>query len=248
MVAIVSSSARERAAFASLCTERGWPSTECGSLRAFRRLLHDTVPKVVLSRHKVADAYSDDVLAALISSGGFAETRMIVLLEAGSSAAQEARQIALGANSVLRDPVRTDVLVAYLEKYWSEVAIQHLAERHRLSPIDTFPFAGATVHPLERRIEHGRLHVKVTPRELELIKFLFEARGHVVTYQTLYTEMLARTFRGDTSNLRVLFGRLVASFRTIRVPLRHHIEVIAKTGYRYGDAEVDARVGGAKRG
>lgn len=236
MIAIVSTNARERAALESLIQSRGLPTVECDSLRAFRRLLHETPVKVVVTRHRLGEAFSDDVMAALVSSGQFADTQMIVLLEAGSSSAQEARQVSIGASTVLRDPIRTDVLLAYLDKYWSESASGRLAALHSMSPHGSFEFAGARVFPIERKITRGAASIRVTPRELALIKFLFEGRGQVVTYQTLYTEMLGRRFRGDNGTLRVLLARLVESFQTLRVPLRRHIEVIAKTGYRYVDA------------
>lgn len=237
MIAIVSSNARERAAFETLCQAHNRPAVECSSLQAFRRLLHEATVKVVITRHRLVDAFSDDVLAALLASGQFPEAHVIVLLEAGSTSAQEVRQIELGASTILRDPVRTEVLVAYLKKYWSDHTTGRMHALHRLTPNGTFEFAGTTIIPRERRITRGTRSIRVTPREIALIKFLFEARGEVVTYQTLYTEMLGRRFRGDSANLRVLLGKLAGSYQALRVPLRRHIEVIPKTGYRYKATE-----------
>lgn len=235
MIAIVSTNSRERAALESLIQSRGLPAVECDSLRAFRRLLHEVPLKVVVTRHRLGEAFSDDVMAALIASGQFADAQMIVLLEAGSSSALEARQVEMGASTVLRDPIRTEVLLAYLDKYWSQSASSRLAARHSMSPHGSFEFAGGRVFPVERKITRGTASIRVTPRELALITFLFEGRGQVVTYQTLYTEMLGRRFRGDNGNLRVLLAKLVESYQKLRVPLRRHIEVIPKTGYRYVD-------------
>src|SRR5207248_9281860 len=63
VIAIVSSHQRERAAFAALCESRAWPCTECDSVRSLKRLLLQTAPKVVLTRHRVVDGYSDDIIA-----------------------------------------------------------------------------------------------------------------------------------------------------------------------------------------
>ena len=42
-----------------------------------------------------------------------------------------------------------------------------------------------------------------------------------------------RRFRGDTSNLRVLLGKLTASAVSLGISLQKWVEVIPKLGYRY---------------
>lgn len=230
MIAIVSSHPRERTAFAALCESRSWPHFECDSLRAWTKSLRDHAPHVVLVRHKLSDGYSDDVLAALKNGASRAPTRVLVLATAGTPPAQEARQLALGADAVFRDPVRIEVLLEYLARF------QRRAETRRARPSArpaSFRFAGARLRPVERRIEHAGRCTSLTPREVQLAELLAESAGAVVTYATLYSEILGRRFRGDTSNLRVLLGKLDASLRAIGIVLRKHVEVIPKTGYRY---------------
>lgn len=229
MLTIISSVARERAAFAALSDARRWGYSECDSIRAFKRLLQHTRPGIVLVRQKLSDGYSDDVIA-LLKDNGASATKIVVLLPAGSPSALEARQIALGAHCVQRDPVRTDVLVEYLNQY--RVHSKHTAKASPAAA-PTFAFAGATIHFVDRKIESNGKSASLTPRELQLAGLLGESAGAVLSYETLYSEILSQKFRGDTSNLRVLLGKLDVSARRAGIALRSWVEVIPKLGYRY---------------
>ncbi len=233
MIAIISSNPRERRAFSAMCETQHWPSFECESVRAFKRFLQQFNPTVVLTRHKLGDGYSDDVTTLLGRNAERATARVVVLIDAGSSSRLEARQVTLGASCVLRDPVRTEVLLAYLEIYYAEQPRARAARGNHAVADAPFAFAGGRVHPMERKVETAKGATRITPRELELLRLLVEANGEVVTYQTLYNDMLGRRFRGDTSNMRVLLAKLVRSLMAVRIPLREHVEVIPKTGYRY---------------
>lgn len=232
MIAIVSSSAPERGALVSLCESRHWASVACDSVRAAKRLLRTIRPYVVLTRHRLSDGYSDDVVAELNRAGLLPEVKVIVLVESGSYPAQVARQVALGADSVQRDPVRTDVLIEYVARY--RLAGQSAARPAlRIAVRQKFSFAGAAIHSLDRTLTHGRRCATLSPREVQLAEFLAESRGGIVTYAQLYGEILGVNFPGDTSNMRVLLGKLTTSFRSVGLRLRDFIEVIPKTGYRY---------------
>jgi DNA-binding response OmpR family regulator len=231
MIVIISGSAPERAAFSALCGSRGWPCTECESVRAAKKTLNQLHPRVVVTRHKLADGYSDDVLTALGAPERTPSVRVIVLIGA-SAAGETARQLALGADSVHRDPVRADVLLEYLAKYRRPT----VASRNSTAKPQhqrTFHLAGAAIDPIDRHLKRGRRHTALTPREVQLAELLFESRNEVVTYDTLFSEILGRRFQGDTSNMRVLLGKLDGSFRSVGLAFRQHVEVIAKTGYRY---------------
>lgn len=232
MIAIVSSNSRERSALAALCESRAWPHQECDSLRSVRRLLEEAAPRVIIARGKLGDGFFDDLIAVLRSRGA-SYAPIILLIEAGSSSAQEARQISLGAATVLRDPVRTEVLAAYVERYWAESLCSRPVAAAAPPTNDPLEFAGAVVHPLERRMEKGNRKHQLTPREVQLLTVLAESEGRIVTYHTLYSEILGRKFRGDSSNMRVLLRKLHASFALLRIRLREYITVIPKTGYRY---------------
>jgi DNA-binding response OmpR family regulator len=234
VIAIVSSSLRERIALSALCDQRGWACAECDSVRALKRLLRRSAPRVLVIRQKLSDGYSDDVIASLRSVDLLDRVRIVVLLGPAASSAQEARQIALGADTVQRDPVRSDVLAEYLAKY--------NALRNRL-PQAAAPaphvFAGGRIDPRERTLRYADKTVSLTPREVALVELLRETEGSVVSYEALYEEVIGRRFRGDTSNLRVLLAKLDGSFRAAGLVLRDYVEVIAKTGYRYDSAASD---------
>ena len=234
MIAIISGGARERTAFGAMCEAQGWPYLECESVGNFSRILRHTTPRVVLVRHKLGAAYSDEVIGLLAAAGGLSATKIIVLMGAGEPAAAEARQLVLGADCVLRDPVRADVLRAYLEKYHNGSSTCRVPAK--ITRDKSVPFAGATLWPLERTLRRGTRAVRLTPREVQLIELLAQSQGDVVSYETLYGELLGRRFRGDTSNMRVLLGKLARSVANIGVRVRDWIEVIPKLGYRYHES------------
>ncbi len=228
MIAIVSSSPRERSALSGLCEQSSWPCLPCDSLRALKKLIHHAAPIVVVARSKLVDAYSDEVLA-LIQASPASGIRTIILCPADLSSARVARQIFLGADCVLRDPVHPEVLMAYLKQY--------LAPRTPMAPRRSGPkhfhLAGGLVDPIARTVHREGKCATLTPREIELAEVLSEADGELLPYQTLYHEVLGRSFRGDTSNMRVLLGKLCASLRRVGIDLRRHVSVISKSGYCY---------------
>lgn len=224
MIAIISTAPRERAALEALCKDHRWPVVGCDSVRAFKRLLAKSTPKVVLTRGHLADGFGDKVL--FIAPPG---ARKVVLLAAGTPSGIEARTVLLGADCVLRDPVRIDVLREYLAKYMSAAAHQPAIS----SAPKFISLAGMNVDVMERQL-HGTCGlVQLTPREIALARILVEAEGEVVTYELLYQELMGRSFDGDTSNMRVLLGKLTTSGEKAGTDLRKWIDVIPKTGYRY---------------
>ncbi len=179
----------------------------------------------MLTRGKLVDGFCDHILATAPDGA-----RTIALIAAGTASAVEARLVALGADCVLRDPVRTDVLAEYLAKYVNRRARNETA---RPTAPKRFLLAGLTVEVLERQLVGNSRRVQLTPREVALAQLLVEAEGEVLDYETLYHELLGRRFQGDTSNMRVLLGKLITSAQKAGMNLRQRIDVIPKTGYRY---------------
>jgi DNA-binding response OmpR family regulator len=226
MIAIVSTARRETAALAALCEGRAWPCCVCESVAKFERLLENSTPRVAVIRHRLADGYSDDILACLRQSGQ--SVRTLVLASANFTAQKEARQIALGADCVLRDPIRIDVLVEYLAKF--RVPSRRTAVQQ---PVVSFAFGDAHIFPQEYRIERRRNSLLVTPKEIEFLRILTRSPGKVVSYATLYSELLGRNFSGDTVNMRVLLGKTAASLERLGINLRAKVQIIPKVGYKY---------------
>jgi len=226
LIAIITHAPQERAALEAVCEERDWRVFSCDSVRAFRRLLARATPKVVLTRGRLADGYGDKVLP-LAPPGA----RKVVLLAAGTPPSIEARIVMLGADCVLRDPIRINVLCEYLAKYMA--AADH--QPSRSAAPKNLRLAGITVDVMKRQIHGHDAFVSLTPRELALAQILVEAEGEVVTYEFLYQELLGRRFNGDTSNMRVLLGKLITSGKKVGADIRSWIHVMPKTGYRYHD-------------
>lgn len=230
MIYIISSMAREAEVLAALCEQRSWPSQPCTRLADFVNAAEKNSPRAVIVRHRLVDGYSDDVLAYLDGRAAPRPARVIVLAAANCSTKEETRHISLGADSVLRDPVRVEVL------------LEHLA-RHRLqapagpvvsgTPASGYKFAGVQVHPLEHRLTHAGRSVHAAPRVIELLQLLHANAGRVASYPLLYSELFGRRFAGDTANCRVLLAKADGIFRRLGVNLRQHIKVIPKSGYLY---------------
>lgn len=186
---------------------------------------------MVVTRHRLGDGFADDILAAIRAKGEAPATRTIVLLDADTPTALEVRQLALGADCVLRYPVRSDVLVAYIAKYYSQAPNRPISTIQSESASVTF--CGAVLAPLERTLKLSDECVSLTPREVTLIELLVQTPGKLVSYERLYSEVLERKFRGDTSNMRVLLGKLGNSCLALGIQLRRYVKVVPKSGYRY---------------
>jgi len=227
MIAIIASNQREQFALKGLCTAQNWDAVGCESVGAFKRLLDTFRPKVVVTRYRLVDGYSDDVIASLNSRSPHS-TKVIVLLPTSTPTSLEARVLELGAECTLRDPIRPEILIQYVAKY------RVVAPEPRTTSSDCrIKIGQATLDPLQRSLQNGNRRTVLTPREVKLAQSLTNSRGEVLTYDSLFDDVLGRAFRGDTSNMRVLLRKLCASAIKVGLDLRALIQVIPKTGYRY---------------
>jgi DNA-binding response OmpR family regulator len=234
MIAVISSSQREASALAALTSAASKATSTCGSLGHFKTLLRKVSPAVVLTRHNLVDGYSDDVISALAKSNLLPGTAVIVLTDADCTSRQEARQLDLGADCVLKDPLRPDVLLEYTAKFLRTRRGRPGGAR----PQDQFAFAGAIILPDQRQLKLGKKTVHLSPKEVELARLLAHGDGRTVTYEALYSELFGRNFCGDSANGRVLLGKLTSSFQKLRINLRALVQVVPKLGYRYSPAAV----------
>lgn len=230
MIFIVSSSPGEAVLLATLCEQRSWPNHACVSLSDFEKLVEKNDPRAVVVRQRLRDGYSDDILASLKRRNPPTQIKVIVLVPADCSIRQEARHVTLGADCVLRDPVRMEVLLEYLSKY--RTGGPSSASPTKISP-STYDFAGVQVVPHEHRLVRMNRSMHVAPQEVELLRQLSRSAGKVVPYPVLYAELFSQRFAGDTANCRVLLGKVTSSFRRLGINLRSFIEVIPKSGYLY---------------
>ena len=230
MILFVCNSNREAAALTTVCDHRAWAAYSCTTIREFRSLTAKIHPRTIVVRHRLIDGYSDDIFAVLRETPLRLRPKVIVLMSADRSAQTEARQIALGADCALHDPVRMEVLLAYLAKYRLPAEpTARLSKGMRTS----FSIAGVEVYPDEHRIARGKLSHRIAPQEVALLRILSIAAKEVVPYPVLYGELFGRRFDGDTSNCRVLLCKVLASFHLLRVELKPFIQVIPKSGYLY---------------
>ena len=230
MILIVSSSSKETTLLTALCDHRTWPSHCCLTLREFIPTMERVRPRAVVVRQRLLDGYSDDVLSCLQHDPAAIRPRVIVLMGAGSTAQAEARQLALGADCVLHDPVRTEIFLEYLAKYRNPIESPVV---QRPGQTTSFRVAGIEVFPHEHRIVRHKKSLHVAPQEIALLRLLARSPNEVVPYPVLYGDLFSRRFGGDTANCRVLLGKVSASFKRLGVDLRASIQVIPKSGYLY---------------
>jgi DNA-binding response OmpR family regulator len=229
MIYIITHTQREATLLTALCDQRSWPAQACTTLADFAKLAERNAPSVVVIRHRVGDGYSDDFLGWIKTASLRQTPRVLVLMPANCSIQQEARQVSMGADVVMRDPLRLEVLLEYVAKYRARSS--H-ASTSRPLPL-TYDFAGVRVVPHELRLEKSGKTVRVAPQVIALLRLLHHSIGKVAPYPTLYCELFNQKFAGDTSNCRVLLAKATASFAPLRVDLRAHIKVIPKSGYLY---------------
>ncbi|MFZ9747570.1 MAG: winged helix-turn-helix domain-containing protein [Opitutaceae bacterium] len=222
MILLVDSAEREGSVLAELCAGRGWVTGACATVAEARRRIPRLRPRVAVIRRTLRDGLAEEVLTALAET----RCRRMVLVPAGTSGAVEARLVGLGADCVLREPVRIEVLLAYLERFRREPGTAPPPGPARLA------FAGGQLDPADRTLRRGARGTTLAPREAQLAELLARSPGQVVAYEALYADILGRPFRGDTGNLRVLLGKLCAAAARAGVDARAWIEVIPKSGYR----------------
>jgi len=238
MILFACSSSRETAALIAVCDHRNWAAYGCTTIREFKSLTERIKPRAIVVRHRLLDGYSDDIFAQLKLVPATGRPKVIVLMSADRSTQAEARQIALGADCVLHDPVRTDILLEYLARYRlrSERMVSNTS-----GPLGSFTVAGVKIYPNEHRIMLGKKNLHIAPQEVALLQILANAPDEVIPYPVLYAELFGRRFIGDTSNCRVLLCKVLASFQRLGVELKANIQVIPKSGYLYLSVSSGAR-------
>jgi DNA-binding response OmpR family regulator len=230
VILIAVSSADERSALAALSASRGWITSEHADLHSSRRAMERAAPRVIITRLKLIDGFSDDLLRHVRQGPETRRIRALVLAPASLTPEAEARQVLLGADCVLRDPIRSEVLCAYLERFLT--SSRSPASRAHTTGHRLLNFAGATLDPSERMLTFRRKSIRLTPREASLCEALVRNRSQLVSYENLFLDVLDRKFSGDTSNLRVLLAKLAHSFARLGFDLRRWIEVIPKAGQK----------------
>lgn len=230
--------------FATLCDQKGWPCYACTSLTDFLKTIEKLTPRTIITRYRLEDGYSDEVLSLISASARFATTRVMVLLPANAPTLQEIRQVDLGADCVMRDPLRLEVLLAHVGRNRGRA---NGSAATAFVPEHTFEIAGVTVHANQFLLAKGGRSVEVAPQVVALLRLLARSIDKVLPYPFIYSELFNRRFTGDTSNARVLLAKAATNMDQLGVDFRTHIKVIAKSGYLYQHQAPREPRGNAKR-
>lgn len=216
--------------FAALCDQKSWPCHACTTISEFTKTIEKLTPRTVITRHRLEDGYSDDVLNLLTTNEQFASTCKIVLLPANVTTQQEVRLVGLGADCLMRDPLRLEVLLAYVGRNRSRA---NASLAGAIVPESTFEIAGIRVHANQHIIEKEGRTIAVAPQVVALLRLLSRSAGKVLSYQVIYYELFNRRFTGETANARVLLAKAATSLSLLDANFRAHINVVAKSGYLY---------------
>jgi two-component system, OmpR family, response regulator RegX3 len=158
----------------------------------------------------------------------------IIMLTARDAEVDRVVGLELGADDYLTKPFSTRELVARIKAVLRRAPLQEA-----LDPGAPVEASGVRVDRIRHEVHvDGRL-VEVPPKEFELLAYLVEYAGRVLTRGQLIDEIWGSDYVGDTKTLDVHIRRLRSRIeRDPGTPVR--IQTVRGVGYRFVDRAADA--------
>ncbi len=154
----------------------------------------------------------------------------IIMLTARDAEVDRVVGLELGADDYLTKPFSTRELVARIRAILRRAPIQEIAGEE--APVEV---GGVRVDRARHEVQVDGAAVDLPPKEFELLAYLVEHAGRVLTRDRLIDEIWGSDYVGDTKTLDVHVRRL----RT-RVEADPHeprrIQTVRGVGYRFADA------------
>jgi DNA-binding response OmpR family regulator len=116
---------------------------------------------------------------------------IFVLVEPTVNSQKRTRCLDLGADLVLGKPITTAELLARLRA---------LTRRNVKVESNGYHVGELKINPLERTVHRGEKLIRLTPREFELLEFLVNRRGKIVS-RMMIREHLFKSIAGYGSNV-----------------------------------------------
>lgn len=154
----------------------GFTVVEAGDAAAGRRLLTDTAVDAILLDVGLPDADGREVCRSLRDAGVQVP---IIMLTALADESDTIAGLDSGANDYVTKPFRVGVLVARLRA--------HLRQ-HEHSDAATFRIGPYQFQPGAKLLTDGRRRIRLTEKEVAILKYLFRAGG-VVSREVLLNEV-----------------------------------------------------------
>jgi two-component system, OmpR family, KDP operon response regulator KdpE len=125
----------------------------------------------------------------------------VVVLSARDDEHEKIQTLDLGANDYIAKPFGIGELLARIR-----AALR--TERRERAEISHYTIHGISIDVAQHQVELAGEPVKLTPKEFELLLFLAQNRGRVVTHRQLLMKVWGPAHGGDTQYLRVFIGQL----------------------------------------
>ncbi len=155
----------------------------------------------------------------------------IIVLSAMGEEARKVEALELGADDYMTKPFGMDELLARIRSL-----LRRAAGAHSAQPV--FIAGDLCVNFDRREVTLGQNPVKLTPTEYDLLKYMIEHAGKVLTHRMLLQEVWGQAYVDQAQYLRVFIGQLRKKLE--RDPTRpRFILTDSGVGYRFsidGDA------------
>jgi len=176
---------------------QGYEVEEAGDAATAIRMVADRPPDVVLLDLGLPDR---DGIAVIGELRGWSEVPIIVL-SVRNRDGDKIAALDAGADDYVNKPFSMGELMARLR-----TALRHRLRRAGETPV--FHSGGLTVDLVRRLVSVEAGEVRLSPKEYELLRYLVQHAGRVVTHRQILAEVWGPAHVGDTQYLRVYVGQL----------------------------------------
>lgn len=125
----------------------------------------------------------------------------IIVLSAKSTDPDKVTALNLGADDYVTKPFSLDVLLARIRAILRRVPPSEASK-------ETLVVGDITIHLTERRVLVSEREIKLTPKEFEVLKYLIQRPGKVVTHRALLQAIWGSDYSNQTEYLRVFINQL----------------------------------------
>jgi len=205
----------------------GYEVEEAADAATALRMVADRPPDVILLDLGLPDRDGIDVIGEL---RGWSEVPIIVL-SVRNRDGDKIAALDAGADDYVNKPFSMGELMARLR-----TALRHRLRRAGETPV--FHCGGLTVDLVRRLVSVEAGEVRLSPKEYELLRFLVQHAGRVVTHRQILAEVWGPAHVEDTQYLRVYVGQLRQKIE--RDPAEPHLlQTEPGVGYRLRAADED---------
>jgi len=150
----------------------------------------------------------------------------ILILSARGEEATKVRALDLGADDYLTKPFGMDELLARVRALLRRVPAESSV------PQEVFTVGGLTLDVRSRVVHQGGVPVELTAREFDILAYLMQRSGRIVTHRALLHDVWGPEYVNETQYLRVFVNRLRRKIENDPTH-PHYILTEPGVGYRF---------------